>query len=395
MDEPLKRALLLLGVIILFLLITLPVLYLGVLSPRALAPSGEQVAYAPGGQAKVATALAGGGYHVYNPFNSGVLFMLFIPGVIVAFWLWASLTEKVKSTLAIGLALVGAVLIFLGTYAFVSGVHDLLTFTVYERYTKPTFGQQYGWLIESIIITLLGLGILYLSEWVRKQAGIEKSVIPSTLYPTGGFLILATLFIFIFGFHNTLYATDYTKYRENLTWIIETFVFGAMTYAIFRYSEKMRRMEGETKSIYTFPTAAIGAILITITIGIYMFGSLDYIYRDYGEKHLKWLFEATVFGIIGYLFARKSDTLAQNDGEVSTALPTSLYLSSAILFVASLIQFLWGLHDFLYSDKPNLKWLYEFLTLLIPSLIVFYFAWKTSGKTLLEPMKVKQVKKKK
>jgi hypothetical protein len=394
MDEPLKRALVLLGVIILFMIITLPVFYLGVLSPRAMAPSGEQVAYGPGGQTKVATALAGGvGYHVYNPFNTGVLFMLFIPGVLVAFWLWASLTEKVKSTLAIGLALAGAVFIFLGTFAFVSGVHDLLTFTTYERYTKPTIGQQYGWLIESIIVTLLGLGLLYLSEWVRKQAEIEKSVVPSSLYPTGGFLILATLFVFMLGFHNTLYATNYTKYRENLTWIIETFIFGVITYAIFRYSEKLRRLDGETKSIYTFPTAAIGAILIIITIGIYMFGSLDYIYRDYGEKHLKWLFEAAVFGIIGYWFARKSDMLAQKDGEASTALPTSLYLSSAILFVASLIQFLWGLHDFLYSDNPNLKWLYEFLTLLIPSLIAFYSAWKTSGKTLLQP--VKQVKKRK
>jgi len=390
MNEPFKRALALVGVILLFMLLFLPFFYFGVLSPRAMTPSGEQVAYAPGGTQSIA-AMGAGGYHVYNPFASGAAMILFIPGVIILFWLWASLTDKIKSNLAIALALAGALVLFLGTFVFVSGVHDLLTFTVYERYTKPTFGQQYGWLIESIVFTILGLGLLYLGEWARKQAGINRSVLPSSLYPIGGFLILATLVVFTSGFHNTIYATDYTQYRENLSWVIETFIFGIIAYGILRHIEGIRKAEGEAKSIYTFPTAAIGAILIVITLGVYMFGSLDYIYRDYGEKHLKWLFEAVVFGVIGYWFARKSDKIAHEDGEVRTALPTSLYFSSALLLVTSLLQFLLGLHDFLYSNNPNLKWLYEFLTLLIPGLLAFYFAWKaTERKAQVKPAKKKK-----
>jgi hypothetical protein len=55
-------------------------------------------------------------------------------------------------------------------YSLVMGVNDLLTFTTYETATKPTFGQQYGWLIQFVVYGIIGIALTYAAERTRKDA---------------------------------------------------------------------------------------------------------------------------------------------------------------------------------------------------------------------------------
>jgi len=334
----------------------MPLFYLGVFNPAAPQRAG-------GGE-----MAAAGGYHVYNPLAGGG-FIAFILGAIIFFWSLGDLRERTKANIPTILALIGIIFVFMSVYSLVAGLHDLLTFTAYETAKKPTFGQQYGWFIQFIVYGIIGLVLLYYSELKRKEAGESRSIIPTASSSIGAFLLLATFLLFVSGFHSFMYLTDYTEYRQSLAWVVETFIFGLMSYYTLKMSENINRTEGRWKSIFTFPTAAMGVIFIILFLAVYIFGSLDWIYRDYGTKTLNWFVEAVVFGALGVISSIISDNLSRQDGEESTGFSTSMYVAGVLLLLPAVVLFLAGFNDFLYSDSPNLKWVYELLFLVIPGIL--------------------------
>jgi len=340
-----------------------PLFYLGVLNPAQ--PSMSEASWKTGGMAYAEAR----GYHVYNPLAAGGFFVAFVIGVIIFLWALADLKERTTATVPTILALIGIIFLFMSVYSFVSGIHDLLTFTKYETYTKPTFGQQYGWLIQFIVYGIIGTVLMYISEYLRKHADETKSLMHSATLPLGAFLLLSTLLLFVSGFHTFLYTTDYTEYRQSLAWVIETFIFGIIAYAFLWASERIRRNEGVAKSIFSFPAASLGVIFILLALGAYTFGTLDYVYRDYGAKNLNWLLESVVFSILGIAFSLLSDHLYWRDREESSVFSTSMFIAGAILLFPSVIQFIVGFNDFLYSSSPNAKWIVELVLLFIPGVV--------------------------
>ncbi|MEM3690792.1 MAG: hypothetical protein QXZ40_03655 [Candidatus Micrarchaeia archaeon] len=245
----------------------------------------------------------------------------------------------------------------------------MLTFTAYETTKKPTFGQQYGWFIQAIVYGIIGAILLYGAEYYRKEAGEERSVIPPVLSPIGAFMLLSTFLLFTSGFHTFMHLKDYTDYRQSLAWVIETFIFGILSYYLLKVSENIRRKEGFPKSIFSFPSATLGVFFVIITLGVYIFSSFDYIYREYGAKDLNWFFESLVFAALAIAFSKIGDDLSLKDGEEASGLKTSLYIAGIVLVLPAVLLFLFGFNEFLYSDSPTLKWLYEFLLLFIPGAI--------------------------
>jgi hypothetical protein len=292
------------------------------------------------------------------------------------------------------LALISIIFLFMSIYSLVAGLHDLLTFTTYETATKPTFGQQYGWLIQFVVYGIIGTALLYASDYLRKQAGETKSVIQSATSPLGAFLLLSTLLLFVTGFHAFLYATDYTEYRQSLAWIIETFIFGIMAYVFLWASEKIRRREGVTKSIFSFPVASMGVIFILLALGAYLFGTFDYVYRDYGAKNLNWLIESVVFGILGIGFSLLGDQFSWKDGEESSAFSTSMFLAGMVLLLASVVQFIIGFNDFLYSSSPNTKWIVELVLLFVPGVVAIALGeYARRTRRIVKPIPVEKARK--
>jgi len=355
----------LIGVAIVFMFLFFTTFfYLGVLNPSGLAPAGG------GETTSMARGISKSGeYHIYNPLAAAGSFVAFVIGLIVLLWSLADLRERIKANVPLILAILGIIFLFMSIYSIVAGLHDLLTFTKYETTIKPTFGQQYGWFIQFIVYGIIGVALIYAAERLRKEAGEARSVIPSATSPLGAFLLLATFLLFVSGFHSFMYLTDYTEYRQSLAWVIETFIFGLMGYYMLKMSEKIRRSEGATKSIFSFPAASLGVILLLMTFGAYLFGSFDYIYRDYGVKNLNWFIESAVYCILGVAFSLIGDSISWKDGEESNGFSTSMFIFGVLLLIPAVIQFLVGFNDFLYSSNPNLKWFYELLLLLIPGVI--------------------------
>jgi hypothetical protein len=194
-------------------------------------------------------------------------------------------------------------------------------------------------------------------------------VIPSAATPLGAFLLLSTFLIFVSGFHSFLYLTDYTDYRQSLAWLIETFIFGFMAYFLLNMSEKIRREEGVTKSLFSFPAASLGVVFLLMTLGVYIFYSFDWVYRDYGIKSVNWFIEAAVYAVLGIAFSLIGDDLARREGEEATGFTTSMFIAGVVLLAPSVGIFLFGFNDFLYSSAPSMKWFYELLLLLIPGIL--------------------------
>ena len=357
--------------IVFVILFGMPLFYLGVLNPSSMSPATDGAGYgkAPATTEMAAGIASGGRYHVYNPLALGGFVVAFFIGLMIFFWSLVDLRERIKARVPTILALLSVIFLFMSLYSFVSGLHDLLTFTRYETTKPPTFGQQYGWFIQFVVYGIIGLALIYAAEHTRKQAGEEKSILPSATSPLGAFMLLSTLLLFVTGFHSFLYLTDYTEYRQSLAWVVETFIFGIISYYLLRMSDNTNRAEGARKSIFAFPSASMGVIFVLIALCPYLFGSFDYVYRVYGSKTLNWLIEAAVFGVLGAAFALIGDDVYRKQGEESNAFSTSMFLAGAILLIPAVLQFLVGFNDYLYSNSPNLNWLTELLLLLVPGVL--------------------------
>ncbi len=345
--------------------------FIGVMNPRNVSSVYGGEGCPPGAACQVTGSM---GYHTYNPFAATALVWGIVVGIVIMLWSLFEMLSKKNVLLVVAIGTMGVVLLFASNYIFISGVHDLLTAGgSATTYTKPTLGQQYGWLIETIIFLPLSLAIMGLADWLRRREGSRFSVLAIGFYAMGTFCALVCAVLFAMGVFMLLNGNQ-SNYQENLAFIPELFIFGVMCVAYLKGTEIFKRGEPGAKSPYVFPAYVIGGVLLVAALAALIFGSLDFVYNDWGSKSFNWLVETAIYGAVGFGLAILSDVFAGRAGEKGIALNTSLYACGGILLFASLLQFIFGLNDFLYSSSPNFKWLAELFVLLVPGAIATVLA---------------------
>lgn len=310
-------------------------------------------------------------YHVYRAFDFGE-FAIFINiiGLSMLVWSWHKLQKEVKSIRTLTLAVSGIVFIIFAFFVFIFGFNDLLTFTGGNVYYKPTFTQQYGWIIESVIFGFLGYFLLYLAERFGKREGVKISLYPVIMIPVAYVLILVVLLVYIFGLHNFLHTRDHTNYRTNLSWIVETFVFGLSCLLLFIRAEKIRRTEG-VKLDLTKPLMLTSSILLIATLVVYLFGVHSSFWDLRDKIDLIWMVELLGFGIPCVVFFMKTEGIRRKEGEMRSIYPSILIPTSAILLPITVFVYIAGVHFSLYPppySDANFSWIIEVILFGTPSI---------------------------
>jgi len=366
---PILSVFVLLGAI--FLLFGFSIWQLGVFSAGS--SGGYYEKEAVGGPREI---MLGMPYHVYRAFDFGD-FAIFINiiGLSMLVWSWYKLQKEVKSIRILILAVSGIVFIIFAFFIFIFGFNDLLTFTGGNVYYKPTFTQQYGWIIESVIFGFLGYFLLLLGERFRKKEGVKISLYPIIMIPVAYVLILVVLWVYIFGLHNALH-TDYTNYRTNLSWIVETFVFGLSCILLFIRTEKIRRTEG-AKLDFTKPLMLTSSILLIATLVVYLFGVHSSFWDLKGKLDLIWIAELLAFGIPCVVFFMKAESIRKREEGKRPIFPYILILIGVILLIATIFVYIIGVMASLYSDSyygTNFSWIIEVILFGIPAIMFLIVA---------------------
>ncbi len=311
--------------------------------------------------------LLGKSYHVYSAFDFGD-FAVFvnIMGLSMLVWSWYRLQKGIKSAKILILAISGILFIICALFIFIFGFNDLLTFTGGNVYYKPTFTQQYCWIIESIIFGALGYFLLLLAEGFRKKEDVKIPIYPIIMVPIAYVLILVVLWVYIFGLHNALHTEDYTKYRTNLSWIVETFVFGLSCVLLFTRAEKIK----QAKFDFARPLILASSILLVAALLTYLFGVHSSFWDLKGDIDLIWIAELLGLGIPCVVFFRKADGIRKERGEKRSIYPYILIPAAVILLVVTVLVYTAGVHYSLYGysySEVNFSWIIEVILLGIPS----------------------------
>lgn len=310
-------------------------------------------------------------YHVYRAFDFGD-FAVFVNiiGLSMLTWSWYKLQKAVKSMKTLTLAVSGVVFIIFAFFIFIFGFNDLLTFTEGNVYYKPTFTQQYGWVIESIIFGFLGYILLMLGGRFRKKEGVELSLYSIIMIPVAYVLILVVLLVYIFGLHNALHTSDYTNYRTNLAWIVETFVFGLSCILLFMRARRMLKVDGARLDFIT-PLILASSILLIATLIVYLLG-VHSTFWDLGrDMKLTWIGEALGFGIPCAVFLMKAESVRRIEYGRGSLYTFMLATVGVILMILTVFVYIAGVHMSLYNNyysNVNFSWIIEIILFGLPSL---------------------------
>ncbi|MEA3255351.1 MAG: hypothetical protein U9Q22_05905, partial [Candidatus Altiarchaeota archaeon] len=292
---------------------------------------------------------------------------------------WYKLYKYLQSIKVLTLAMCGIVFIILSMFIFIFGFHDLLTFSVGETYKKPTFTQQYAWVIETIVFGLLGSLLLFLAERTRKKLGMDKSVYPVITIPSAYVFLFTTLFISIIGFHNFLYTSDYTDSRGNLAWIIETLVYGFPCLMLFYGSDSIRKKTGEVKSVLVNPVLIASTILLIATVLVYIFGVNSSFWDLKDDVDFKWFIEALVFALPCAVFMLTAEGIRRKEDVKESLIPEFLIPASAVLLFASVTVYFTAIHMSLYDiTEVNYSWIIEFILFIVPCAALLMVSEKLS-----------------
>ncbi len=311
-------------------------------------------------------------YHVYRAFDFGSLSPLVVlVGMAIVLWGWSKIYHKVKSIISLSLIMAGVVFMVFGFFIFFFGFHDLLTFTVGETYLKPTFTQQYGWIIESVIFVALGYFLLWLGKENEKSEELSRTISYVMELPISYILLLAVLFIYLFGVHNVLRLEDYTNYRSSLSWIVEVIVFCFPAWFFLMKSDVFRKKYEKKKSLIPGTFAWASFILLCATFVIYTLGVHAAVYQP-GQSYWKNFLETFLFALPGILLLGKAEEIRKVRKQGKSLIPKVLLPIAVILAFATLIGYLLGVNGLFdqYYGRMNVEWIYEFLLFGIPAAIM-------------------------
>ncbi|MFH0835630.1 MAG: hypothetical protein V1834_00520 [Candidatus Micrarchaeota archaeon] len=303
-------------------------------------------------------------YHVFNFANSMALGFLILLGGVTALVVIARLSEKTHSLLALLLYTLGIIFIFASATIFFFGIHDLISFSgVGETTVQPTFTQQYGWLIESVVFAILGAAGVWGGEFVRKREQETGSLYYLALTPPA--MVCALLALGVFLFNMILLTTS--SYSEGLEWIIEVLLFSIVALLAFNKIDAMRRERGETQPWRTYPLLGIGYlmalsafVLFTMTVKLLLDASGG------NGTNTAWIIADTaIFALIGFGSFYLADFLEKTHAKEKSALAYPFALIGFLFVLIATITFIPGFDSWIQSNitaadyKASFAWIVE------------------------------------
>ena len=313
-------------------------------------------------------------YHVFNFFNTGWLGLMLLLGILVTLGMAVTIANSTDSLVASVLYVIGSLLLFSSATIFLFGINDILTYTGHGETTiAPTFTQQYGWLIETIIYGLFGAAFIWGGDRVQKDEGQPLSHL--ALVPVASLMLLMALPVFIQGLHDALNPTSSSN---GYTWALETIIFGIPGAFLFRKIDSLHKERGGQGSWLYLPSLGSGAILLFASIiayAIFVLG-IGNSYSNVGYL----LPESIVFAAIGFAFFKLVDVLqSRSDSKAKTCIPLGLTPYGALLVFGGTLAFIFGLSLWINASTPtanqyssSYSWLVQTFALALPGIALVY-----------------------
>ncbi len=286
-------------------------------------------------------------YHVFNYFNSLAGWIALPLGFLSALVIIYELSKKTRSLLALLLYIIGTVLLFMSVTIFLFGLHDALTFKgVGETTIPPTFTQLYGWIIESVLMAVIGGASVWAGEFVRKREDEEGSLVHVVLTPAAFLTALFALGVFVTGAGAMVFSGAAASYE----WIIETVLFGGVAAFAFKKITESQESAGEEAVWSKYLLYAVGGVLLFSAFIMLLLSTIAILAASWGSfsatgdwTRLVWsVLDAIVFvagGVAAFYFA---DSLNKKLGTVESLFSGALQLFGALFVLSATAIFIFG-----------------------------------------------------
>ncbi len=242
-------------------------------------------------------------------------------------------------------------------YAVLIPAAFMFIFTVIDVLNNSSAGSTSQKLfLEVLVFTVVGYLSFLGIDRIRKKEN-KPSAFPLALGPGGFLFMLTATLVFIFGFSSWLRA-DITAntYRSSFAWIVEAILFGIVGLACISFSDKIRNELEKTRKDMPSLLVMCG-LIVWIASVIFYFGTVNSYVSDKVPDG-KLFAEFLVYGVVGLGLIIYGDKLRKEEGfQKERFLPNTLSYSGGILLLLTLLMFIGGLHEFLYSREPNTEWL--------------------------------------
>jgi hypothetical protein len=309
------------------------------------------------GSAAPSPSYGGGGYWAYNPLKGADSLWFFIVTIVMPIVTLIRMGERTEKNdlKTMGAGFIGSMLLFGAIFVFIGGFRDMLSLYPSESYTKPTFWQQYGWLVQSIVFGLLSHAALFLAERWRKERGSPRSVYSIVAHNAGLFLALyasITLVAYANQFIDVVkQAMGGSKWTDEiiydparlLGWLVYSLVLGGAAFKVLEHSKKL---EGKgALAEYTYNTPASFAGIALFASGLFMvLESLNRVVYGRGDYWYTTFLVGAVFVGAGLYFLHWMLRKQEEQGIVRTGHYVPM-VAGALLLLVGLFAGVFSLND--------------------------------------------------
>jgi len=184
-------------------------------------------------------------------------------------------------------------------------------------------------------------------------------------------LLAAAAIAHIFGMHEVFSNAPFSS-EVFLAKLWQIILFGVPAVAFLSQAEK--QLGKDDKSVFPRIFLPVSYVMLGAFLLVYLFGVQE-AFSGSGYKDI-WAFEALVYVIPGAFLLYASSVVAKKQGDIKSLMSRPLYFMGVIFVAATLISFVFGFNDFLYSDKQNMDWLIKTIAYLAPAGLTLYLAEK-------------------
>ncbi len=319
------------------------------------------------GRGMEAKAALGPTYHVYHAFNFGNYAVLVgIAGLAMLIYVWYWIQKEVGSIKALSLAISGMVFIICALFIFIFGFNDLLTYTSGNVHIKPTFTQQYGWLIETFVFGIMGYILIHLGEKVKWGEKIDKPMMSFILKPIAYLLLFIVIYFYLVGVVQISDA-NYTDYRENLAYLVQALIYTFPCVYLMKHLDK----SGGELNVFNAARITVYLLILPLTF-IYVMGVHQFL--D-GEGDYFWILKVAMYlipaavltSICGRIGKEKLRRKYKFFEDVALSIP------ALILVGASLMLYVGEVHNTFFVSMYHgydldFSWFTELLFFVIPAI---------------------------
>jgi hypothetical protein len=219
------------------------------------------------------------GYGSYGPhrsFDFGAWWIVVI-ALSIAFILDANrqMSAATESQRIQLLGLYGFIFILCSTLIFVFGVDHL-----FNGQDNPAISLRfrYGWMIESLVYLVVGLGLTGAAEYGIRREGAQKTILPPVLKPLISLLAFSLMFIYPYrAVTATMNLSLQTKLVE-FGWVAEVLVLSALACAYWLVNRKVSRNDEAPEALYV--AKAVASLYFIAAAGLFIWGVNTLIYSQ-------------------------------------------------------------------------------------------------------------------